>query len=93
MIRAKNDPFEIDIEYDWEESDKLMGQTLGFETEQHFLELARGLRKSLMGVPLTGTPEMMDQMRVEQSYLRGKYDLLLQLVADSKEAKVQAHLI
>lgn len=93
MIRAKNDPFEIDVEYDWEESDKLMAQTLGFETEQHFLELARALRRSLMEVPLTGTPEMMDQMRVEQSYLRGKYDLLLQLVADSKEAKVQAHLI
>lgn len=93
MIRAKNDPFGIDVTYDWEESDKLVAATLGFETEQDFLELARGLRESLMTIPLTGTPEAMDQVRIEQSYLRGKYDLLLWLVDRSKEAKVQAHLV
>lgn len=93
MITVKNDPFNIDVTYDWEESDRLVAATLSFETEQHFLELARGLRESLMNVPLTGSPEQMDQMRIEQSYLRGKYDLLISLVDQSKEAKVQAHLI
>lgn len=93
MIRVKNDPFEIDVTYDWEESDLLIAKTLGHETEQHLLELARKTRTDLMELQLVGTPVELDEARMRQAYMRGQYDLLLLLVAQSKEAKVQAHLI
>lgn len=93
MITFKFDPFAIDPESNWEESDKIVAATLSHETEQKFLKLAREIRESLMASPLTGTPEEMNNIRIEQSHLRGKYELLLQLVADSKEAKVTQHLV
>lgn len=93
MIRAKNDPFGIDVTYDWEESDKLIAQTLSFETEQHLLELAREVRTTILSKPLHLPAEERERVEREEIYLRGKYDLLLWLVEQSKEAKVQAHLV
>lgn len=92
MIAIKNDPFNIDVTYDWEESDLLIAKTLSFETEQHFLELARKTRTDLMEIQLVGTPVELDEVRMKQAYMRGQYDLLLRLVDQSKEAKIQAHL-
>ena len=93
MITINHDPFAIDPTYNWEESDKIVAATLSHETEQRLLELARTIRESLMAVPLTGTREQLDAIRAEQSYLRGKFDLLMFLVSESKEAKVTQHLI
>lgn len=93
MITLINDPHEIDAKYDWEESDKLIAMTLSHETEQRFLELARELRTSIISAPMGLPPEEKAQAEAEQYFLRGKYELLLSLVQDSKEAKVQSHLI
>lgn len=93
MIRAKNDPFNIDTVYDWEESDKIVAQTLSFETEQHLLELAREIRATILSKPLHLPEQERERVEREELYLRGKYDLLLFLVEQSKEAKVQAHLV
>lgn len=93
MITAINDPFEIDAKYNWEESDLMVAKTLSFETEQRLLELARDIRTSFMSKPLSLPPEDQAAADREALYLRGKYDLLLFLVSESKEAKVEAHLI
>lgn len=93
MIRVQADQFAIDPTLEWEESDKIVAATLSHETEQRFLELARETRAVLLAAPLHSRPEDADQLRAESIYLRGKYDLLLQLVEDSKEAKAQQHLI
>lgn len=94
MIRLRNEPHDIDVHYDWEESDRLIASTLSVETEQRLLEMAREIRESLMNSLLAGNNPMEDlQVRLEQSLLRGKYEILLQLVADSKEAKATQHLI
>lgn len=93
MITVNYDPFAIDQTYNWEESDKLVAATLSHETEQRLLELARETRASMMDKPLHLPPEEQAVADREALYLRGKYDLLLWLVAESKEAKVQAHLI
>jgi len=93
MIRVQTDPFSIDPVLDWEESDRIVAATLSTETEQRFLELARELRATLMAAPMIGSPEEQAQIRSEATYLRGKYDLLLSLVEESKEAKVQQHLV
>lgn len=93
MISAINDPFEIDAQYQWEEDDKLIAATLSFETEQRLLELAREIRTVIMSSPLGLPAEEAAQAASEQLFLRGKYELLLQLVQDSKEAKAKQHLI
>lgn len=93
MIRAINDPFSIDVTYEWEETDKLIAKSLSFETEQHYLALAREIRESIMLVPMDLTPEEEARAAREKIFLRGKYELLLDLVAASKEAKESQHLI
>lgn len=93
MIQVINDPFEIDQRQNWEESDHKVAATLSYETEQMLLERARGIREQLMSMPLHGDEETMRRVPLETSFLRGQYDLLLGLVAASKEAKVAAHLI
>lgn len=93
MIQIIQDPFEIDPRQNWEESDKLVAATLSFETEQMLLERARGIREQLMAMPLHGDEEIMRRVPLETSFLRGQYDLLLGLVAASKEAKVTANLV
>jgi hypothetical protein len=93
VITVQFDPREIDQKQNWEESDHIVAATLSHETEQMLLERARGIREQLMSMPLHGDEETMRRVPLETSFLRGQYDLLLGLVAASKEAKVAAHLI
>lgn len=94
MITFTMDPFSIDPRNpNWEDSDLRIAKTLSHETEQRYLQLARDIREQLMSTPLHGDAEFLMKVQMETSFLRGKYELLLQLVADSKEEKVAAHLI
>ncbi len=93
MITFNYDPFAIDQAADWEETDLRIANTLSHETEQYLLKLAREVRQQLMEIPLHGDELFMKKVALETSFLRGKYELLLTLVENSKEEKVKAHLI
>lgn len=93
MITFNYDPFEIDQLANWEESDLRVANTLSHETEQLLLKMAREIREQLMDTPLHGDELFMKKIALETSFLRGKYELLITLVQNSKEEKVKAHLI
>lgn len=92
-IRFTQDHYDLLPTYEFEEEDKLAADMLHPATEVKLKVRIYELQQTYMAIQLVGTPNEVAAYTQQMAFIKGKLELLQELLEDSKEARVKQNLI